>query len=66
LPPAARNAAPTESVVELVFGEETPMASHVTRTVFPGIERTAELGALPPEGIITVPGHAIVTVAVQR
>jgi glucuronoarabinoxylan endo-1,4-beta-xylanase len=60
------NPAPTECVIELAFSEDTPMASHVTRTVFAGIERTAELGALPPEGIITLPGHAIVTVALQR
>jgi hypothetical protein len=60
------NAEPTEVVVELALGEETPLTAHVTRTVFPGIERTAELGTLPPEGLVTVPGHAIVTVAVQR
>ena len=36
--------------------------SEVTRTVFEGIERSAELGPLPAEGVVRVPGRAIVTV----
>ncbi len=60
------NAGPTESVVELGFGDAAPTASRVTRTVFRGVERTAELGELPPQGVITVPGNAIVTVAIER
>jgi glucuronoarabinoxylan endo-1,4-beta-xylanase len=60
------NPAPTEVVVELALDEPAPIASHVTRTVFSGIERSAELDALAPEGIVTLPGKAIVTVAFQR
>lgn len=40
-------------------------SSRVTRTVFTGIERSAELGELPAGGIITLPGQSVVTVAVQ-
>ena len=46
--------------------EEIPATSEVTRTVFEGIERSAELGALPAEGILRVPSRGIVTVALQR
>ncbi len=60
------NPEPTELVVELVLGDEPPTSSHVTRTVSPGVERSAELGALPPNGVVTVPGQSIVTVAVGR
>jgi len=35
----------------------------VTRTTFEGVERSAELGELGPDGIVRVPGHAVVTVA---
>jgi O-glycosyl hydrolase len=34
----------------------------VTRTVFEGVERAAELGALPANGVVRVPGGSIVTV----
>jgi O-glycosyl hydrolase len=37
--------------------------TEVTRTVFEGVERSAELGALPPENGVRVPGHSIVTIA---
>ena len=60
------NANATGSVVELDLGEDAPTASHVTRTVFSGLERMTELGELAPESIVSVPGHAIVTVAVER
>jgi glucuronoarabinoxylan endo-1,4-beta-xylanase len=55
----------TEVVVELVLGEEVPITSHVTRTVFPGIERSSDLGELAPEAVVTVPGESVVTVAVR-
>jgi hypothetical protein len=55
-----------EAVVELSLGEQTPIASQVTRTVFSGIERWAELGTLPAESTVVLPGEAVVTVAIQR
>jgi hypothetical protein len=60
------NAGVTEIDVELDGGEESPTDSEVTRTVFEGIERSAELGPLPVEGVVRVPGRAIVTVALRR
>jgi len=39
------------------------MRAEVTRTVFDGVERSADLGALPPAWVVRVPGRAIVTVA---
>jgi O-glycosyl hydrolase len=38
-------------------------SSRVTRTVFAGSERGASLGALPAEGMLSIPARAIVTVA---
>jgi glucuronoarabinoxylan endo-1,4-beta-xylanase len=63
------NAGQTELATELDLGEElsaTMTSSEVTRTVFDGAERSAELGALCAEGIVQVPGHAILTVAWRR
>ena len=60
------NPQPEEAVVELSLGEQTLVTSHVTRTVFPGIERSAELGVLPAESIVVLPGEAVVTVAIGR
>jgi hypothetical protein len=60
------NAGPNELATQLELGEELSellTSSEVTRTVFDGVERSAELGALCAEGILRVPGHAIVTVA---
>lgn len=54
----------TAAAVELVFDEE-PSSARVTRTVFPGVERSQELGALPPNGVVALPGEAIVTVAAR-
>jgi hypothetical protein len=59
------NTNPTDTTVEIAFGDDTPTVSRVTRTVFPGVERMAELGELAPQGIMTVPGHTIVTVATE-
>jgi glucuronoarabinoxylan endo-1,4-beta-xylanase len=54
-----------EAVVEIAFTEQ-PSNTQVIRTVFPGSERAAELGPLPPNNIVTLPGESIVTVAVRR
>ncbi len=40
--------------------------SRVIRTVFDGVERTQELGPLPIENIVQVPGRSIVTVTLTR
>jgi glucuronoarabinoxylan endo-1,4-beta-xylanase len=61
------NPANDDHEVEIVLPDElrTEMAStHVTRTVFEGVERAAMLGELPMSGIVHVPGGSIVTVAV--
>ena len=60
------NAGVVEVDVEIDFGEEALTTSEVTRTVFEGVERSAELGALAPERVLRVPGRAIATVALQR
>ena len=60
------NPGETESAVGIDFGPVDPTATEVTRTVLGGIERSAALGALPSEGIITMPAESIVTVTIQR
>jgi hypothetical protein len=62
------NAGTTEIVTQVEFDEEAMGLSgntEVTRTVFEGVERSAELGALPAEGVVTVPARSIVTLAWQ-
>jgi glucuronoarabinoxylan endo-1,4-beta-xylanase len=43
-----------------------PATSQVIRTVFGGVERTANLGSLSAEGILRVPGRAIATIAFSK
>jgi O-glycosyl hydrolase len=43
-----------------------PEASHVIRTVFGGVERFADLGALSEQGILRVPARSIATIAFSR
>jgi glucuronoarabinoxylan endo-1,4-beta-xylanase len=52
--------------VELDLGAVTPASSKVTRTVFDGVERSADLGSLPPENVVKVPSRAVVTVAIEN
>ena len=59
------NAAAAELDATVDLGDLSPTSSTVTRTVFDGVERSAELGALPAEGTLRVPGRAIVTVALR-
>ncbi len=49
-------------------GWATPASaeSDVSRSVFAGIERSAELGPLPPSGIVRLPAGSIVTVALRQ
>lgn len=58
------NPAVTDTVVQLDFGDLDPSDSSVTRTVFPGVERSVDLGELAADAIVTLPGESIVTVAV--
>ncbi len=52
----------TEKAVRIDSGEDAPTASTVTRTVLGGRERSADLGALPPGGILRLPGQSLATV----
>jgi hypothetical protein len=56
----------TEKVTRIDMGADTAKASTVIRTVLAGRERSTDLGALPPEGIVRLPGHSLVTVTIQR
>ncbi|MBN2194195.1 MAG: hypothetical protein JW751_15365 [Polyangiaceae bacterium] len=58
------NPSATAAVVEIVF-DEAPSSARVSRTVFPGVERSQDLGALPPNGAVAVPGESVVTVAAR-
>lgn len=55
----------TAAAVGLAF-DAPPSSARVSRTVFPGVERSQDLGALPPNGVVTVPGESVVTVAALR
>lgn len=59
------NPAITEKVVQLDTGTTGNGASKVTRTVLHGIERAADLGPLPDDGIVILPGQSLVTVDVE-
>jgi O-glycosyl hydrolase len=55
------------SDVKLVIPATVPVPdTRVVRTVFSGVERSAELGVLSCERVIRLPGHAIVTIAASR
>ncbi len=60
------NAGDTDIDAALDLGDRASWSSDVTRTAFDGIERSAELGTLSTEGIVRVPGQAIVTVALRQ
>jgi hypothetical protein len=60
------NAGLTELDARIDLGQYAPTISEVTRTVFDGVERSAALGALATEGVLRVPGHAMITVALGR
>ncbi|HMA95940.1 MAG TPA: hypothetical protein VKP30_24800 [Polyangiaceae bacterium] len=51
---------------KLELGGFTFASTRVTRTVFDGSERSAELGALATNGVLNVPGRSIVTVAARN
>jgi len=61
------NPGSAEQTVQIEADADALAATAVTRTVLEvGIERSAELGELAPEGIVTLPGQSIVTVTLQR
>jgi glucuronoarabinoxylan endo-1,4-beta-xylanase len=60
------NAGATDLATQIDLGEPVTMNSAVTRTVFEGVERSADLGPLSPEGIVRVPSHTILTVALHE
>jgi hypothetical protein len=66
---------PTEDALTVVLLNAAPVAhdvrlardarwssAQVTRTVFAGSERAAALGALPAEGVLSIPARSVVTV----
>ena len=55
----------TDLDVRVDLGEFASRATSVIRTVFDGLERSAELGPLSGDGTLRVPGRAVVTVASQ-
>jgi hypothetical protein len=46
--------------------EQVPKSTRVIRTAFDGIERSAELGELPRERTVQLPGHSMATIVVER
>lgn len=60
------NARSSETTVKLALGDARLPNTRVTRTVFAGTERSAELGSLAPNGVVAVPGESIVTIAWRR
>ena len=55
-----------EREVGLEFPVELGTTSNVTRTIFGGSERAADLGQLPADSTLLVPAEAIVTIALHR
>ena len=60
------NSGLAEVDVKLEAGQTRWTSSRVTRTAFAGVERSAELGAVPAQGVFRMPGHAMLTVAMRR
>jgi glucuronoarabinoxylan endo-1,4-beta-xylanase len=52
--------------VELGYDETMANESQVTRTVFDGLERSADLGRLPKERMLRLPGRSMATIALKR
>ncbi len=55
-----------QQVVRLEPSADPPGSSTVLRTVLRGVERLAELGPLPPEGVVVLPGQSMATVTLRR
>jgi glucuronoarabinoxylan endo-1,4-beta-xylanase len=52
--------------VELGLALSSTARSGVTRTVFDGVERSADLGSLPSGRVVRLPGHSVVTIAFEH
>jgi len=50
---------------EIGIDEASVASSRVTRTSFDGIERSADLGRLPSERVLRLPGHSLATVTLN-
>jgi hypothetical protein len=50
---------------EIGIDQATIASSRVTRTSFDGIERSADLGTLPKERVLRLPGHSLATVTLN-
>jgi glucuronoarabinoxylan endo-1,4-beta-xylanase len=60
------NAGAASLEVELDLDNAMTSSAHVTRTAFDGVERSADLGALPSEHTVQLPGHSVVTIDLTR
>lgn len=60
------NRGTTAATASLDFGNWVANSSEIIRSVFDGDERSATLGPLPAESVITIPGHSVVTVSLRR
>ncbi len=60
------NSGLSEVDVSVDVGQTEWTSSQVTRTAFEGVERSAELGGVPAQAVLRVPGHAVLTVALRR
>ncbi len=52
--------------LEVKLALDSWISTHVMRTAFDGTERSAELGELPSERVVQLPGHSMATVVVDR
>jgi glucuronoarabinoxylan endo-1,4-beta-xylanase len=59
------NSSSSTLATTLDLGAFTASSSQVVRTVFDGVERSADLGSLSNEGVLRIPGRSIVTVALK-
>jgi len=59
---------PSDAVVavDLDTGGAVPEDTTVSRTVLGGVERSAQLGELSPEGVVVLPPESLVTVTLER
>jgi glucuronoarabinoxylan endo-1,4-beta-xylanase len=60
------NSGAVERTTELDLGGFVPTSSSVVRTVFGGVERSAELGVLPDPPVVRLPVGSMVTVALSN
>jgi glucuronoarabinoxylan endo-1,4-beta-xylanase len=59
------NGGVTEEAAQLALDPLKWVSSQVVRTVFDGVERSAELGSLTADRVVRLPSHSITTVALR-